>query len=71
MPGHQIAAAVTEFGDMALIYVPEGGDVELRRKLLPPSPRAAWINGRTGERLQGGEYDDGDRHLQIFGTGSG
>jgi len=51
-PSHFIAAAVTEFGDLALLYLPQGGEVELKVKLLPPSPAAWWINGRTGERTR-------------------
>jgi hypothetical protein len=48
--GHYASASITEFGDLALVYLPEGGDVELHRKPLQLAPKAAWINARTGER---------------------
>ncbi len=57
---HPVAAALTEFGDLALVYLPEGGDVELHRKPLPLSPKAAWINARTGERSTVGMTTDSE-----------
>lgn len=49
-PSRHIAAAATEIGDVVLIYVPEDRSVEMTLAALPSSPKAIWINARTGER---------------------
>ncbi len=51
-PGRHVAAARTEAGDLALVYVPQEKTVELASDALPPLPAAVWINARTGERAQ-------------------
>ncbi len=53
-PGHKnprqhIAAARTETGDLAVIYVPEDRMVEVRFSLMPPGVKASWFNPRTGQ----------------------
>jgi len=45
-----IAAAKTDQGDLALVYVPEDRTVEVKLKALPPSPNITWFNPRTGEK---------------------
>ncbi|MDB6023502.1 MAG: hypothetical protein JWQ04_3359 [Pedosphaera sp.] len=50
-PLHYVAAARTEAGDLAVIYVPENIPVELNVKELPPSPTATWICPHDGQRV--------------------
>ncbi|MDB6036263.1 MAG: hypothetical protein JWM99_104 [Verrucomicrobiales bacterium] len=52
-PGDQaaarfIAAASTDSGDFDVIYIPEGGQVEVRQPALPPSFKSTWFNPREG-----------------------
>jgi hypothetical protein len=54
-PGHHtadrfIAAARTEEGDTALVYLPEERSVILRPGLLREGLNACWYNPRSGER---------------------
>jgi hypothetical protein len=48
-PRRQATAAATEAKDLVVVYVPEGGKLELNLEALPRSPVAAWMNPRTGE----------------------
>ena len=48
-PGRFIAAARSTTGDLALIYVPDDRQVELRGDELPRDLAARWFNPRTGE----------------------
>jgi hypothetical protein len=50
-PGHFISSSITDFGDMALLYLPEGGDVEVSLKALPKNLTGSWVNGSTGEKI--------------------
>lgn len=47
--GH-IGAATSEAGDLAVIYLPRGGEVLVREDLLPKTASAFWFNPRTGDR---------------------
>ncbi len=58
-----IAAARTPEGDLALIYLPEGGEVRLRPGLLRAGLGAAWFDPRTGERLAAAQAADGLRFV--------
>ncbi len=49
-PHHHIGAAMSEAGDLAVIYLPRGGEVLLAQDLLRTSVNALWFNPRTGER---------------------
>lgn len=44
-----IAAARTESGDLAVIYVPEDRTVDVFEKSLPPQFQASWYNPRSGQ----------------------
>jgi hypothetical protein len=49
-PRKYIAAARTEKGDLAVVYVPEDRMVEVRLSAIPPNVDASWFNPQTGER---------------------
>jgi hypothetical protein len=49
-PARYIAAARSEAGDLALIYIPEDRLLEVRLKDLRADLSAQWFNPRTGER---------------------
>lgn len=48
-PSRFIAAARSEAGDFAVVYIPEDGSVELNQDRLPPRFAASWMNPRNGE----------------------
>ncbi len=48
-PKGYIAAARTEDGGAALVYMPQGGEVHLRVDALPPSPVICWFDPRSGD----------------------
>ncbi len=48
-PARQIAAARTDKGDLALFYLPVGGEVTLKPGSLAEGLRAAWFDPRTGQ----------------------
>ncbi|HEX3797815.1 MAG TPA: DUF4038 domain-containing protein [Verrucomicrobiae bacterium] len=69
-PGKYIAAAETEFEDMALLYLPEGGDVEVNIKSLPKTLTGTWANGSTGETIPVSiSTDSGTAKLSAPGAG--
>jgi hypothetical protein len=45
-----IAAARTQEGDLAVIYVPEDRSIQIRFKDLPPSVETSWTDPRNGLR---------------------
>lgn len=49
IPSRFIAAARSEHGDLALIYIPEERAIALYREQLQPEVTATWFNPRTGE----------------------
>lgn len=53
-PQRQILAASTDTRDLQLVYVPQGGSVELNLDALPRRSRAEWFNPRTGASQQTG-----------------
>ena len=48
-----MGAAASEEGDLAVVYVPRGHEVELKLDLLAPNLESVWFNPRTGERQPG------------------
>jgi len=44
----QVAAARTRTGDLAILYLPQGGRVDLRTDKLSPDAGLHWFNPRTG-----------------------
>ena len=50
-PAHDVSAARTENGDVALLYLPVGGAVTLEPEALPDSLLAEWFDPRTGRRM--------------------
>lgn len=46
-----IAAACSASGDLALVYIPQGGQVALDLSTIQVGLHAEWIDPRTGERL--------------------
>jgi hypothetical protein len=51
-PARHIAAARTETGDQALVYVPREKTIDLVLDAMPSAPAAVWLNARTGDRAQ-------------------
>ncbi len=49
-PRRHIAAARTQEGDLAVVYVPEDRSLEIRFKDLPPSVETSWTDPRNGLR---------------------
>jgi hypothetical protein len=60
-PYRFVAAAATEQGDWAVIYLPRGGEVSLRAERLKRPARARWFDPRAGEWREAGELQ-GERH---------
>lgn len=59
-PGKQdaskfIAAAKSKEGDLALVYLPEGGPVQLKTDMLQEGLSAHWFHPRTGGWLDAGK----------------
>jgi hypothetical protein len=48
-PGRHIAAARTERGDLAVVYVPEDRSVSLLKSALPHEFKAQWFDPRSGQ----------------------
>lgn len=51
-PTQFVPAASSESGDLALIYMPQGGVVEIQRDELASEVAAEWFNPRDGSRQQ-------------------
>jgi hypothetical protein len=49
-PAHFVAAARSADGDLAVLYLPVGGEVALRPGALAPGVRAQWFDPRDGSR---------------------
>jgi hypothetical protein len=49
-PSRHIAAACSEAGDLALLYIPEDRQVELNLSGLHPGLTMQWVDPRTGKR---------------------
>ncbi|MDI7276783.1 MAG: DUF4038 domain-containing protein [Anaerolineae bacterium] len=58
-----VAAARTPEGDLAVLYLPEGGEVELRPGLLREGLRAEWFDPRTGLQREAKAEAGGLRYL--------
>jgi hypothetical protein len=50
-PSRYIAVVRSDSGDLVLAYIPEDRILDLASHALPKSPKATWINPRTGERF--------------------
>jgi hypothetical protein len=48
-PAKFVAAARTPEGDLALVYLPVGGEVRIKLDQLGQEPRGTWLDPRTGE----------------------
>lgn len=53
-PTRHVAAARSEAGDLAVVYLPVGGSVTLRPDALRSDLQAEWFNPRTGRRTPAG-----------------
>jgi hypothetical protein len=49
-PAAHVSAARSERGDLAVLYLPRGGQVEIRPGFLKKNLVAQWFNPRTGQR---------------------
>lgn len=58
-----IAAARTAEGDLAVLYLPVGGEVSLRPGLLRAGLDASWFDPRTGERRPAEQAAEGGRFV--------
>jgi hypothetical protein len=61
-PARHVAAARTENGDVALLYLPVGGAVTLKSGALSNSPQAEWFDPRTGARTPAQAAGQGTFH---------
>ncbi|WP_406693782.1 DUF4038 domain-containing protein [Singulisphaera sp. Ch08] len=50
-PAHFVGSARTEEGDLAILYLPVGGEVSLQSQRLANTISAQWIDPRTGKRV--------------------
>jgi len=53
-----VAAARTEGGELAVVYLSQGGDLPLRLESLKRPAVARWFNPRTGEWTDGGTVEE-------------
>jgi hypothetical protein len=60
-----IAAAISKAGDLAVVYMPEGGSVTLKTDYLKNGLPARWYHPRTGGWLDAGK---GEKPAQTFET---
>ena len=49
-PARHVSASRSESGDLAVVYLPVGGNVRLRQGTLRDGLQAEWFNPRTGAR---------------------
>jgi hypothetical protein len=54
---HHIAAARSDAGDLAVLYLPSGGRFQLDRRTLKIDLAAAWLDPRTGDRIPAAAAD--------------
>ncbi|HKI33893.1 MAG TPA: DUF4038 domain-containing protein [Gemmataceae bacterium] len=54
-PAKHVAAAWSDNGDLAVIYLPVGGEVRLKADRLVEGLKAEWFDPRTGKRKQARE----------------
>lgn len=62
-PERFIAAARSETGDLAVVYIPEGGRVTLKADRLKLPANAEWFDPATGVRSSAGKVSNEGRHL--------
>jgi len=60
-----IAAAKSKEGDLAVVYLPEGGSVTLKSNSLNENATARWYHPRTGGWLDAGKLE---KSPQTFKT---
>ena len=53
-PAHYVAAAASKAGDLAVVYLPKGGQVAVKRNRLESELEATWFNPRNGSRQPAG-----------------
>lgn len=58
-PAKFVAAAKSEAGDLAIFYLPVGGDVTVRADRLKSGLKAEWFDPRTGNRRPAAAKDGG------------
>jgi hypothetical protein len=67
-PNRFIAAARSEEGNVAVVYIPEGGTVSLNMSRLKSPVQAEWFDPATGWRMAGGEIaNEGVHQFEIKG----
>ncbi len=70
LPSRTVVAARSDMGDLALIYTPEVGTLELNIADLRPSLAARWVNPSTGERFDAA-YSDSANHALFASPAPG
>ena len=68
-PRHFVAAASTEEGSLAVLYLPEGGEVSLNLGSLKLPATARWFDPGTGEWLEAGTLSEERQTLRAPGDG--
>jgi hypothetical protein len=51
-PAKYVAAAWSDDGDLAVVYLPVGGEVKLRMDKLVDGLKVEWFDPRTGKRTK-------------------
>ena len=49
-PARHVSASRSEHGDLAVVYLPVGGELKLRPGVLTDGLKAEWFDPRTGRR---------------------
>jgi len=62
-PERFVAAAKTDDGTTAVIYMPKGCDIIINTKTLKLPIAARWFNPRTGEWIDAGRIDDETKRI--------
>lgn len=65
-----VAAARSDNGDLVVVYIPDGGQVDLNMTGLPDDLSAIWFDPRTGQRLSARLHSNGlPRRFETPGSG--
>ncbi|MGH2369982.1 MAG: DUF4038 domain-containing protein [Chloroflexota bacterium] len=60
-----VAAARSEDGTLAALYLPQGGSIRLDTTRLEPNTRVTWLNPRDGSRAEGPALTGGEAKLEA------
>jgi hypothetical protein len=64
-----VPASRNEDGSLALLYLPQGGEIELNTANLKRDARLRWFNPSSGRYFPAGKVDSGSMKMQSPGDG--